>query len=401
MLTSSLTASAFDRAIPSFIYGSIINLMPEKANILMIGWGWPPKMDGGLDTHVYNLTRCLSGYGDIKIDLFLPEMNMPETIPDEGIRMHPVKAEMKCNTIESLIATVKRYNNHISKTPLRPDIIHVHDWLGIKAGIALKKKLKAPLVLTLHSLEYMRSAEDHADSEGMIDNIEKEGVMDADLIITVSDFMKKQIIRRYGIDSEKIEVIPNGPTFTSHQTPSERQKGLVIFCGRLTSQKGVEYLLLAAKEVIRKNSSAQFVIIGKGYLDSPLKDLASLLGIENNVSFIGFAEAEEIQKYYLKAEAVVIPSVFEPFGITVLDALSSGAPVITAENAGIAENLEDGTHLLKVRERNSKDLADAIISLLDNPSLRKKLSVNGKIASEKYTWKNIASRTRDIYLNLL
>ena len=401
MLTSSLTVSAFDRAIPFFIYSSIINLMPKKANILMVGWGWPPKMDGGLDTHVYNLTRCLSGYDDIKIDLFLPQMNMPETIPEEDIRMHPIKAEMECNTIENLIESVKRYNSHISKTPLRPDIIHVHDWLGIEAGIALKKKLKIPLILTLHSLEYMRSAEDHENSEGMIDSIEKEGIIEADLIITVSDFMKKQIIRRYGIDSSRIEVIPNGPTFTSPAAPSEREEGLVIFCGRLTGQKGVEYLLLAAKEVIRKNSSARFVIMGRGYLESRLKDFASLLGIENNVRFIGFAEAKEIQDYYMKAEAVVIPSVFEPFGITVLDALASGAPVITAENAGIAEDLQDGTHLLKVRERNSKDLAEAILSLLNNPSLRKKLSVNGKIASEKYTWKNIASRTRDTYLNLL
>ncbi|MCK4809273.1 MAG: glycosyltransferase family 4 protein, partial [Candidatus Aenigmarchaeota archaeon] len=98
---------------------------------------------------------------------------------------------------------------------------------------------------------------------------------------------------------------------------------------------------------------------------------------------------------------VVFPSVFEPFGITVLDALSCGAPVVTTENAGIAEDLKNRKHILKVRERNSKDLAEALISLLDNPSLRKTLSENGKKASEKYSWKNIASKTRDIYMNLL
>jgi len=374
--------------------------MPKK-NILMIGWGWPPKMDGGLDTHVYNLARYLSAKDDMKIDLFLPKNNTPKTAQKGNLKIHPVNIKMQCNTIDSLIATVKRYNRKISKTTQKPDIIHVHDWLGIEAGITLKEQFKIPLILTVHSLEYMRSADDRSNSEGIIDNIEKKGMAEADIIIAVSDFMKREIIRKYNIDEDKIIVIPNGPTFKDSGKPSKKEKDLVVYCGRLTGQKGVEYLLLAAKEVLKKNRKAQFVIIGKGYLERQLKDLASLLSIDGSVKFIGFTEAKEIQKYYMKAEAVVFPSVFEPFGITVLDALSCGAPVITTENAGIAEDLKNRKHLLKVRERDSKDLAEAIISLLDTPSLRKTLSENGKKASKKYSWKNIASRTRDIYMNLL
>ncbi|NOQ37649.1 glycosyltransferase [archaeon] len=374
--------------------------MPKK-NILMIGWGWPPKMDGGLDTHIHNLTLNLSAKDDMKIDLFLPKINMPKTTQKGNLKIHPVNIKIQCNTIDSLIATVKRYNRKISKTAQRPDIIHVHDWLGIDAGIALKEQLKIPLILTVHSLEYMRSADESSNSEGIIDNIEKKGMAKADIIISVSDFMKKEIIRKYNIYEDKIIVIPNGPTFKNLGKPSKREKNLVVYCGRLTSQKGVEYLLLAAKEVLKKNKKTKFVIIGKGYLEKQLKDLASLLGIDDNVKFIGFTKTENIRDYYMKAEAVVFPSVFEPFGITVLDALSCGAPVITTENAGIAEDLKDRKHLLKVRERDSKDLAEAMISLLDTPSLRKTLSENGKKASEKYSWKNIASRTRDIYINLL
>ena len=374
--------------------------MPKK-NILMVGWGWPPKMDGGLDTHIHNLTLNLSAKDNMQIDLFLPKINIPKTIPKGNLKIHPVNIRMQCNTIDSLIATVKRYNRKISKTAQRPDIIHVHDWLGIDAGIALKEQFKIPLILTIHSLEYMRSADDNSNSEGIIDNIEKKGMAEADIIIAVSDFMKREIIKKYNINENKIKVIPNGPTFKNSGKPSKKEKDLVVYCGRLTSQKGVEYLLLAAKEVLKKNKKAKFVIIGKGYLEKQLKDLASLLGIDDNIKFIGFAKTEEIRDYYMKAETVVFPSVFEPFGITVLDALSCGAPVVTTENAGIAEDLKNRKHILKVRERNSKDLAEALISLLDNPSLRKTLSENGKKASEKYSWKNIASKTRDIYMNLL
>ncbi len=374
--------------------------MPKK-NILMVGWGWPPKMDGGLDTHVLNLAQCLSLKDDIKIDLFLPKTNMPKTVPKGSLSFHPIDVRMQCDTIDSLIATVKRYNSYISKTAQKPDIIHVHDWLGIEAGIALKERFSIPLVLTVHSLEYMRSADDSSNSEGIIDNIEKKGMDKADIIITVSDFMKEKIIMKYDVDEKKIMVIPNGPTFKNPGKSSKKEKGLIVYCGRLTGQKGVEYLLIAAKEVLKQKSHAQFIIIGKGYLESQLKDLAYLLGIDSNVRFIGFTKTEDIQDYYMRAEVVVFPSVFEPFGITVLDALSSGAPVITTENAGIAENLEDGKHLMKVRERDSKDLAEAIVSLLDTPSLRKTLSENGKKASEKYSWKTIASQTEDIYRNLL
>lgn len=375
--------------------------MPKKPRILMVGWGWPPKMDGGLDTHVYNLTLNLSAKDDMKIGLFLPKINMPKTTQKGNLKIHPVSIKMQCNTIDNLIASVKRYNRKISKTAQKPDIIHVHDWLGIEAGIALKERFSIPLVLTIHSLEYMRSADDSSNSEGIIDNIETKGMAEADIIIAVSDFMKKEIVRKYNIDEDKIMVIPNGPTFKNPGKSSQKEKGLVVYCGRLTGQKGVEYLLLAAKEVLKKNKKTQFVIIGRGYLERQLKDLASLLGIDDSVKFIGFTEAKEIQKYYMKAEAVVFPSVFEPFGITVLDALSCGAPVITTENAGIAEDLKDRKHLLKVRERDSKDLAEAMISLLDTPSLRKTLSENGKKASEKYSWNNIASKTRGIYMNLL
>jgi len=374
--------------------------MPKK-NILMVGWGWPPKMDGGLDTHIHNLTLNLSAKDNMQIDLFLPKINMPKTTQNENLKIHPVNIKMQCNTIDSLIATVKRYNSKISKTAQKPDIIHVHDWLGIDAGITLKDKFKIPLILTIHSLEYMRSADDNSNSEGIIDNIEKKGMNEADIIIAVSDFMKREIIRKYNIDEDKIIVIPNGPTFKNPKKSSQKEKDLIVYCGRLTGQKGVEYLLLAAKEVLKKNIKAKFVIIGKGYLEKQLKDLASLLGIDGSVKFIGFTETKEIQKYYMKAEAVVFPSVFEPFGITVLDALSCGAPVITTKNAGIAEDLKNRKHILKVKERNSKDLAEALISLLDNPSLRNTLSENGKKASEKYSWKKIASRTRDIYMNLL
>lgn len=363
----------------------------------MVGWGWPPKIEGGLDTHVSNLVLNFSK--GTEVSLYLPKENTPE-ISRHNIRFNPVDVETRHSTIESLLSAVKRYNSIISETVATPDLIHIHDWLGVEAGINLRKKLKIPLVMTVHSLEYMRSAGIHHPKSRIAD-IEKKGIANADIIITVSSFMKDKIIENYSISPDKIKIIPNSSTLSTGTSPAEREKGLVLYCGRLTGQKGVEYLFLAAKDVIKVKRYAKFVIIGKGHIEKQLYNLAELLDIKDHVHFKGFIPAERICQYYKKAEVVVIPSVYEPFGITVLDALEAGAPVIMTKNAGIGENLKDKIHVLKVPERNSKSLADAIISLLDNDGLKKRLSENGKEASRKYCWKNIAANTEDIYRNLV
>ncbi|NOQ56298.1 MAG: glycosyltransferase [Nanohaloarchaea archaeon] len=375
---------------------------PKKTRILMVGWGWPPQIEGGLDTHIHNLTDALSAHKDIHIDLFLPKINIPKNIsPKDNIKIHPIDTQIKADTIDDLITSVDAYNQKIATTRFKPDIIHIHDWIGIEAGIDLKHRLKIPLILTVHSLEYMRTATDSPQSQNDIEQIEKKGIETADKIITVSRLMKDEIIKRYDINKENIMVVPNGPTFKQDTKPTEKEKDLIVYCGRLAGQKGVEYLLLAAKDILKRRKDAKFVIIGKGYMEKQLKGLAQLLGIDDSIKFTGFIKQEDIEEYYRKAEMVVAPSIYEPFGISVLDALVTGTPAITTKDAGIAEDLKDNIEILKIERRNSESLKDAILKILENPKLKEQLSINGMRASKNYSWTKIAKTTKDIYLNRL
>ncbi|MCK5594428.1 MAG: glycosyltransferase family 4 protein [Candidatus Aenigmarchaeota archaeon] len=377
-------------------------MIPETTRILMIGWGWPPNIEGGLDTHIYNLTGTLSTNKDIHIDLFLPKSKIPENItPKDNLKIRPIDTQIETDTIDDIIASVDTYNQKITTTRFRPDIIHIHDWLGIDAGITLKKRFDIPLILTIHSLEYMRTATDNPTSQGKISDIEKKGIEASDQIITVSRLMKEEIIKEYDIPNEKITVIPNGPTFKKYTEDTEREKDLIVYCGRLAGQKGIEYLLLAAKEVLKTRPDAKFIIIGKGYMEKQLKDLAKLLGIDSSIEFTGFISLNKIEEYYHRAEIVVAPSIYEPFGISVLDALTTATPAITTYDAGIAEDLKDRIDILKIERRNSGSLKKAILSILENKGLRTTLSENGRKASDNYSWTKIAKDTKDIYLNLL
>ena len=377
-------------------------MISQTTRILMIGWGWPPKIEGGLDTHIYNLTQTLATYKDIYIDLFLPKSKISENITSkDNLKIHPINTHIETDTIDNIITSVDTYNKKIATTRFKPDIIHIHDWLGIEAGIALKGRFNIPLILTIHSLEYMRTATDNPTSQGQISEIEKKGIESADQIITVSRFMKDEIIKDYNIPNDKIKVIPNGPTFKRYTENTQREKDLIVYCGRLAGQKGIEYLLLAAKEVLKKRKDARFIIIGKGYMEKQLKDLAQLLGIEDSITFTGFIPLEKIEEYYHRAEIVVAPSIYEPFGISILDALTTATPAITTKDAGIAEDLKDKIDILKIERRNSESLKNAILAILENPELKTTLSENGKKASDNYSWTKIAKDTKDLYLNLL
>ncbi|MCX6663863.1 MAG: glycosyltransferase family 4 protein [Euryarchaeota archaeon] len=367
--------------------------------VAMIGWEYPPFTVGGLGTHCYGLTRSLANMG-VKVDFYMPQTKHGATsdncnlvIKEVGeTTVFPYDRPDSNEIAGQFFEAVSRYNTLVTtKVKGTYNVIHCHDWLTIQASITLKDLLGVPLVLTVHSTEYDRSGWLHPN-QWFID-IEREGMEKADKIIAVSQFTKRTIIEKYGINPDKITVIYNAVYPISE---GEKQK-LVLFLGRLTIQKGADVFLRAAKKVSEFESGVRFVIAGAGDLLPDLINQAVELGISNRVIFTDRLTDEEMKHMYGIASVYVMPSVSEPFGITALEAISAGTPTIASKTAGVCETFHN---CLKVDFWDSDEIANKIISLLRYESLSKTLTDNGRQEIELFTWDNVAEKTLDVYNGL-
>jgi glycosyltransferase involved in cell wall biosynthesis len=378
----------------------------------MLGWEFPPAKTGGLGTHCYELVKNL-GLKNISVSLLIPKrsQNVKRNLPNVEIEEIGSVSIMPYNsTRESTITFEKGYgwnffkeveafNKKCVETALKKsfDMIHCHDWITINAGIEIKRKTGKPLVFTVHSTEYDRTANIYPLKD--IVDIERKGMQEADLVITVSKQMKQQLIERYGIDENKIKVIYNGIDASKYfgLTQKER-KNIVLFLGRLTDQKGPYFFLHTAKKVLEKRNDATFVVAGQGDKLPELIKLSIDLGIGDHVIFTGYLTEEEINYAYAMASVYVMPSVAEPYGITALEAIASGTPVIVSKNAGVAEEIK---HCFKVDFWDTHEMADKIIGILNYPVLGECMRKNGYTEIQRFGWNRTADQTIESYRSLL
>ena len=363
--------------------------------VAMIGWEYPPFKAGGLATHCLGLTSSLADK-NVLVDFYMPKTKQRVEGNRRNLRIievgeteiYPYDRPDERDISGAFFESVYKYNDLVvQKVNGDYDLIHSHDWLTMKAGIALKEKLGVPLIVSIHSTEYDRSGWLYPN-EWFI-NIEKEGMEKADRIITVSHFTKRTIVEKYGINPDKIRVIHNAV----YPLGEGEKKNLVLFLGRLTIQKGAEFFLKAAKKVLEQENT-KFVVAGTGDMFHRLIDTAIQLDIANNVIFTGRLTDEEVRHIYQIASVYVMPSVSEPFGITALEAASAGTPTIVSKTAGVAEAFRN---CLKVDFWDIDEMANKIVSLLRYDALRNTLAKEGKREIELFTWDRVADKTIEVY----
>lgn len=373
--------------------------------IMVIGWAADEKNSGGMEVHIRELCKNLALMGH-SVELSVPEAARGSIadLTDAAVKVRYIKCRTDCSSLDEVVKSVSQYNKKIIAEFKNPescfDVIHSHDWLGIEAADFLSKKYRKPWIHTVHSLEHIRAADETGSPEKRISGIERRGIVACDRIITVSNLMKREITEKCRVPAEKISVIYNSATFSdakSARNDSGRNTlPTVLFAGRLALQKGIEHLILAFAEALKIIPSARLVIAGSGNLDSSLKSLAASCGIEQSIIFKGFVSDDVLKELYRSADLFVSPSVFEPFGITVLDAAGFSVPVIATKNTGAVELFSKGS-IAVVEPENSGALAGEIVRLLRNPAARKKMAEYAKKDLEKSDgWKKIAEKTADI-----
>ena len=241
------------------------------------------------------------------------------------------------------------------------DVIHAHDWLTYFAGIAAKRVSGKPLVVHMHATEFDRSGE---NINRRVYAIEKAGMQAADRVIAVSELTRRIVIGKYGILADKVVTVHNAVRFgESEEAAPERavKDKVVTFLGRITYQKGPDYFVEAAAKVLQRVSDVRFVMAGSGDLMNHVVRRVAQLGIADRFHFTGFLKGGEVQRMFRLSDVYVMPSVSEPFGISPLEAMRSGVPVIISRQSGVAEVLD---YAIKVNYWDVDALADAIYGLL-------------------------------------
>ncbi|RMD45620.1 glycosyltransferase family 1 protein [Candidatus Pacearchaeota archaeon] len=395
--------------------------------VLMFGWEFPPYNSGGLGTACEGLTRGLS-HSNVDVVFVLPkkvdlDVDYIKVIFGDCESNHYVvnsllEAYSTLNSYEgrlffndekgrkiygrNLLEEVERYAEIAREIAKKEnfDIIHAHDWLTAKAAMAAKAVSGKHFILHIHATEFDRSFEGGINKE--IYKIEKKGMEAADLVLAVSNYTRKKIIKHYGIPSEKVRVVHNAIDFENYALEKmhelKKNNKIVLFLGRLTLQKGPDYFVRAAKRVLEHYPDVVFVVAGSGDMESQIIRLAAELGISHKFIFAGFLRGEDKRAAYQMADLYVMPSVSEPFGLTPLESLMHGTPVLISKQSGVSEVL---SNCLKADFWDVDDIANKIVAVLRYNALKRSLQENGIKEVSRMSWDEPARRCVDIYDELL
>jgi glycosyltransferase involved in cell wall biosynthesis len=397
--------------------------------VLTFGWDFPPHTTGGLGVACQGLTRELAKEG-VEVLFVLPKSQAVQG--DSRFIFADVERMVRTREINSSIAPYlgsqslldvydeygvrKLYQNTLLEevhafahkasqiaAEEEFDLIHAHDWTSYLAGVAAKIVSGKPLVLHVHATAFDQAAGDNVDPA--VFKIEKEAFAAADRILTVSNFTKQIIVEKHGADPDKVEVVHNGidsmepkhhePTLQELRTQGKR---IVLYHGRITIQKGVDYFIKAAQKVIEYDPNVVFVISGKGDMTGQIMQQVGALGLSQHVLFAGALWYEERDQMYQSVDLVVMPSVSEPFGLVPLEAIQHGTPSLISKQSGVSEII---THVLKVDFWDVDDMANKILAALRYPVMHGQLVKEGKREALRLSWHVAAKKVVDVYKRLL
>jgi len=380
--------------------------------ICMLTWEFPPRIVGGIARHCLGLSKALAKNNHEVHVVTLEFPGAPAFEDIEGVKVHRVKIELGHpnfitwtfifnHFMEKLVAVLNRNFEF--------DVIHIHDWLTAPAGIASKYYLNKPLVSTVHSTEVGRAQGLHSPDSFLIDGLEWWMTYEAEKIISCSISMKWELEHHFHLPSEKITVIPNAIEKSKYERRIDREavkrrygiapyEKVVLFIGRLVPQKGVEYLVKAIPLILQQHRDVKFVIAGDGWSKNYLEDLARSAGFADKVRFLGFISDSELTELTMSSDVLVVPSVYEPFGIVALEGMAAGVPVVAANVGGLSEIIEHDRTGVLVYPKNLESLAWGVNRVLSDPGYSNWLVQNAKRkVQEAYSWEAVARRTIQVY----
>lgn len=388
------------------------------------------KDTGGMNVYVRDLSRELGRRG-IGVDVFTrsQDEHQPHVKHDLGngnrvvhIPAGPERPLAKTDIYRHLPEFVGGVREFAAIEGLRYDVIHSHYWLSGVVAHELRKFWGAPFIHMAHTLGIMKNRIAQRPEERESDlrlEMEEELVHWADRTIAATEAEKAQLQMLLQADIRKVEIIPPGvdlPTF--HRIPMAEAKArigvpptdtMLLFVGRIEPLKGVETLFRAMKLLRDRGAMPSHLclsIIGGDPSDDPAQENAEMdrlkalryeLGIGDMVAFLGKRDQDSLNDYYASAQAVIMPSHYESFGMVALEAMACGTPVIASEVGGLAFLVKDEETGFHVPDRDPDALCDRLQRIITEPALRQKLGSQAAEYAKAYAWPLIAERLVKVY----
>ncbi len=280
------------------------------------------------------------------------------------------------------------------------DVIHSHDWLTYPAGIHAKQITGKPLVIHVHATDFDRS---RGNVNPDVFRIEKDGMNYADHIITVSNLTRQTVIEKYGISPDKVTTVHNAVEPMSEEImaiemPRNSKEKVVTFLGRITMQKGPEYFVEVAAQVLRKTNNVRFVMAGSGDMMNKMIRLAAERDIADKFQFTGFLRGKQVYEMLKSSDVYMMPSVSEPFGISPLEAMQVGVPSIISKQSGCAEILNN---VVKTDYWDVDAMADAVYSIITYPAMYTHMKEEGIREVNEIKWEYAGQKVIDIYRKVM
>jgi glycogen(starch) synthase len=383
--------------------------------ILHLSWEYPPVVYGGLGRHVHALTRTQAELGHQVAVLTQAVEGLPTDEVVEGVRVLRIPSDAPFVPLDEthLIDWVMGFNNGISRAGLRllrewrPQVVHGHDWLVAHAGVLLRDAADVPYVSTMHATEAGRH-QGWLPSElsKSIHAVEWWSCREAARIICCSAHMRGEVHRLFDTPVDLIDVIPNGIDPQAWQvSPQQRRQArerhpgpVIVFTGRLEWEKGLHTLIDALPGVRRAVPGARLVIAGRGGAEQRLREQVRAKRLGRQVTFAGWMPQDALRALLAAADAVVVPSIYEPFGIVALEAAVLGAPLVVARTGGLAEIVPDEHTGWTFEPGDAADLTTALTDALTHPKRARTRARAARLRVERdFGWPVIAQRTEAVY----
>jgi glycogen(starch) synthase len=377
--------------------------------VLMLSWEYPPSSAGGIAAHVEGLARAEVRAGH---DVVMITRRTPGTAADtvvDGIRVLRVESEMPWLPGQRVAATASANHSFVAASSLlgdwRPDVIHGHDWEVAWASDVLGTLHAVPIVTTFHGTERGRHgghlpAGDAAD----INSIEWWQAFRSRRVIASTRVMAREIVAGFELDPDHVRRVPGGidPTWWATigpDEPADAARGrLVLAWGRVQYEKGFQVLARAIGALRQRLPGLECMIVGRGSYLPELQSQIDIAGVGNVIQVPGYVADDDLRALIHCAGCVVIPSLYEPFGIVALEALAGSAPLVVARTGGLAELIDGSEAGLMFEPGNAAELATCIETVLTDPDRTDEMRKHGaELLAERYSWQAIAGATLAVY----
>ncbi len=383
-----------------------------------------------MNVYVRELTRELGRIG-VHVDVFTrsQDEHVPHVLHDLGFGnrvVHvPAGPEVPLPKVE-LATHIDRFVEGIREFAVNKgltyDLIHSHYWLSGLAAEALKAEWRVPVIQMFHTLGVMKQRVARSSEEVEGDyrlNGERQVLRIADRIVAATQAELAQLQWLYQADTRKIVVIPPGVDPSRfYPIPADEAKEaigvdtcnrMLLFVGRIEPLKGIDTLIQAIA-IMRQNGEMDedvcLALIGGETDVSPenlskemahLHEMRKQYNLGDFVTFLGQRSQDTLPYYYSAAEAVVLPSVYESFGMVALEAMACGTPVVASEVGGLAFLVQDQKTGFTVPFADPQALADRLTDLLHDEPMRRQMGTQAAIFARDYAWEKITARVKSLY----